>query len=286
MRAAGRALAALLILAGPAAAEARLVGVLDLEHPHPDFGGLSAIEVGADGRAVVMLSDRSLLVRGVIARDAAGTPAGVSLEVARLGHVSGRPMGRADSEGLAIRADGRAFVAFEGNRPRVWSWTGALDAAAAQLPPPPGRGRLTRNEGLEALAATPEGVLAISEKAVGGGHPVLLWTGRAWRSLPPLAADGRWAPVGADWGPDGALWLLERRFGGLAFASRVRRFSLSPGGLGGGEVVLQTPGGRHGNLEGLAAWRAPSGRVRLTMVSDDNFFSFQRGEIVEYEVGP
>jgi hypothetical protein len=41
---------------------------------------------------------------------------------------------------------------------------------------------------------------------------------------------------------------------------------------------------RHGNLEGLAVWQDALGTIRLTMLSDDNFNSFQRSEFVEYRV--
>jgi hypothetical protein len=44
-------------------------------------------------------------------------------------------------------------------------------------------------------------------------------------------------------------------------------------------MVSQT--GEHGNLEGLAVWRNGSGLV-LTMVSDNNFMSSQKQQIVEY----
>ena len=40
--------------------------------------------------------------------------------------------------------------------------------------------------------------------------------------------------------------------------------------------------GVHGNLEGLAVWQDPAGQIRLTMVSDDNYLPFMRGQIVEY----
>lgn len=42
----------------------------------------------------------------------------------------------------------------------------------------------------------------------------------------------------------------------------------------------------HDNLEGISVWQDPDGRIRLTMISDDNFMVFQRTEIVEYAVDP
>jgi hypothetical protein len=48
------------------------------------------------------------------------------------------------------------------------------------------------------------------------------------------------------------------------------------------EILLETPLGRHGNLEGLAVWRDNKRRIRLTMVSDNNFLAPLRSEIVEY----
>ena len=90
--------------------------------------------------------------------------------------------------------------------------------------------------------------------------------------------------TGADIGPDGALYLLERRITLAGFMSRVRRFSLSAPQLETpieGTVVYQSSPGKHGNLEGLSVWLDRSQNLRLLMIADDNQMIFQRGEIVE-----
>jgi hypothetical protein len=50
----------------------------------------------------------------------------------------------------------------------------------------------------------------------------------------------------------------------------VRRFAVSQAALSHEETVLETPRGRHDNLEGLAVWRDAGGAIMLTMISDDN----------------
>ena len=81
------------------------------------------------------------------------------------------------------------------------------------------------------------------------------------------------------------MYVLERHFAGIGgFASRVRRFTLSGDRIAREETLLETPLGAHDNLEGIAVWRGAGGRLRLTMISDDNFRFFQRTEFVEYAV--
>ena len=48
------------------------------------------------------------------------------------------------------------------------------------------------------------------------------------------------------------------------------------------EIVFETGTGTHDNLEGLSVWRDDQGRLRATMISDDNFLALQRTELVEY----
>ena len=90
--------------------------------------------------------------------------------------------------------------------------------------------------------------------------------------------------MGADVGPDGRLYLLERNFRGLlGFRSRVRRFGLGPDGITSTEELLSTGTLQYDNLEGISVWDDGLG-IRLTMISDDNFLPVQRTELVEYRV--
>ena len=35
-------------------------------------------------------------------------------------------------------------------------------------------------------------------------------------------------------------------------------------------------------MEGISVWRDPHGRIRVTLISDDNFFPLQRTMFAEY----
>ena len=245
------------------------------------FGGFSAIEVGDDGEAFVALSDRAVLVRGRFVRDAAGRIAEVVTEShERLRDAEGKPLrGRmADSEGLALAPDGRLFISFEGRaRVRVEGGDGAPPQV---LPRDPAFDAYGENRAFEALALAPDGaVLVIPEDVEGGGDfPVWRLGGdSAWRVAFAIPRRGNFLPTGADAGPDGRLYVLERAVAGLGFMSRVRVFGLDGGG---GATVFESRAGLHDNLEGLSV-RAEGGGIVMTMISDDNFRFFQRTEIVE-----
>lgn len=90
--------------------------------------------------------------------------------------------------------------------------------------------------------------------------------------------------MGADIGPDGRFYLLEREFTGVGFRSRVRRFDMSDTALTNEITLIESHLLRHDNLEGISVWRDAAGALRLTMISDDNFNFFQRTELVEYTV--
>ena len=62
----------------------------------------------------------------------------------------------------------------------------------------------------------------------------------------------------------------------------ARRWTITADGPMNEESLLETATGTHDNLEGVAIWRDNQGRLRATMVSDDNFFALQRTELVEY----
>ena len=66
------------------------------------------------------------------------------------------------------------------------------------------------------------------------------------------------------------------------FATRIRSFGRTEQGFDAGETLLVSRFGELDNMEGISAWRDPEGRIRLTLISDDNFFPLQRTQLNEY----
>lgn len=256
----------------------------------PAFGGWSGIEVSPDGRRFVTISDRGHIISGIFERDANDRIVNVKTgRIQPIPHSDGTsrlPRPYADSEGLALGKDGRLFISFEG-RHRVVSYPDTRAQSATALPKADVFNKLAINDGFEALAIGPDGALyALPEDTGGSGpFPVYRYANGEWGRYGHIPRHLKFAPVGADIGPDGRFYLLERKFAGVfGFASRVRRFDMTPDGLTGETVLLRSESGDHDNLEGIAVWSDSTGRIRLTMVSDDNFHRYQRAHFVEYVV--
>ncbi|SEP63642.1 hypothetical protein SAMN05428995_101357 [Loktanella sp. DSM 29012] len=250
----------------------------------PAFGGLSGLELNADGTRIWAQGDRGVLWTGVVTRDG-DQVTGITTDPPRVLRIStGEPVSgaTADPEGLALSADGTLFVSFEGLA-RVAAYPD-LDGPAVRVPRPDMFRGLQNNSALEALAIGPDGALYTLPERSGGTHrpfPVYRYAGGVWTTVFDIARTDAFLPVGADIGPDGLLYLLERDFTGFGFRSRVRRLPLDGSAS---ELLLQTRTGTHDNLEGISVWRDDAGDIRLTMVSDDNFRWFQTTEILEYRV--
>ncbi|KEO54430.1 esterase-like activity of phytase family protein [Thioclava pacifica] len=254
------------------------------------FGGFSGLELGPDGRDFVTQSDRTTIWRGQLDRDASERITGVTITEgpnwlhSSKGKVLTRHLG--DSEGLALAPDGSVYISFEGLA-RVSHFP--TDGGPAELlPRPKAFAKMKGNSSLEALAIDDLGTLyTMPEDSGSTRKPFPVWRYRngEWDQPFAIPRDGNWLPAGADFGPDGRLYVLERDFWGLlGFLTRVQVFDVQDDSLSGGDVLLQTGAGRHDNLEGISVWRDASGAIRLTMISDDNFFPFQRTEIVEYRL--
>jgi len=271
----------------PDAGRADFLGSFRWTDPDRRFGGLSGIELAADGAHFTVIGDRGIVFRGRLLREGTQTVGVERGPIEPLRNIAGAPLDGdwADAEGLAVTPGGRILVSFE-RRHRVLSYD-AVGGRAMGLPRHPAFAGLGHNNGLEALAMDVAGVLwALPEAPQDGVFPLFRFEGEGWTRPHALPARGPYLAVGADFGPDGRFYLLERDFAGIArgVSSRVRAFDFGPDGPEGEEVILVTPYGDFDNLEGISVWRDGAGAIRLTLVSDDNFNPLQRTEIVEYRL--
>lgn len=287
----GLAGAAMLILAG---AGAGLGGTLEMRGqvhwspPLAEFGGLSGIEMAPDGTGLHVISDRGHLFTARTLRDGAGDLTGLTITgrtplYGTKGEVP-RPFLQ-NAEALAMGDGSGFFVAYEA-WPRVWrydrpgavpAWTHAWDRFW----------HLLGNDGLEALALDPVGrLMAISGRPDGTPPGFAVWVHdgtTTWTGAPPFPARDGFTVSGADFGPDGALYLLERRFRWYrGFATRIRRLDLDDGRIVAETRLLDSPPGALDNSEGISVWRDARGGLRLTLVSDDNFNPLQRTLVTEF----
>jgi hypothetical protein len=240
-----------------------------------DFGGMSGILVDAGGEHMTAISDQGTIWQADIARDAAGRIDAITTTFrARLKDSKGAEVSgfRQDAEDLARGANGRVFVAFEGYA-RI-SGFDLPDLQPVALHDWEAFRKDWGNEAFEGLAMLSGGhLLAVIERAKDGAFLTFTETAAGWSAGPPIpAGEGGFAVAGADVGPDGRLYLLERRTTFLmSFVTRIRRFDVGPLGASEGEVVFQSEAGDLPNMEGISLWEAPDGATMVTLISDNAF---------------
>lgn len=252
------------------------------------FGGFSAPHLSQGGLSFMALSDDGVYVTGTFTRDTAGRiRAFATGPVTALSGPEGKPLPHhpSDSEGLAISADGTAYVSFEGPA-RVWRYA-ALGGLVVAMPDHADFAKMQNNRELEPLAIAPDGTLyTIPEisPAPEAPFPVYRFRNGGWDKPFTFPRIGGFMVSDATFGPDGRFYVMEREFlGPVGFATRLRRFDMTDAVFSAETVVLQTMPGAHDNLEGLSVWRDAKG-LRATMVSDDNFTAPVRSEIGEYRL--
>ncbi len=268
-----------LLWAAPVAAQITHLSTFHWNDDHPAVKGVSGIEVSDDGTQFVAVTDFGQMIFGRMLRDQGQLRAVTIQRTGLMKAQSGRDLVRSerDAEGIAIGPDGIPVVAFERIH-RVARFADPYGPAVylGTLFHDPG---LSGNSGLEALAVHPGGTLfAVAERAVGGRMPVYAFRRGNWTVEFHLDHEEGFFPVGADFGPDGKLYLLERRFAYLAFTSRIRVIDVTRRT---DTVIWTSRPGAFDNLEALATWTDADGRIRLTLVSDDNDNWFQSTQIVE-----
>jgi len=269
-------------------AGADFAGGWGLNSDDPNFGGLSGLALAEDNLLAVTDAG-GWVALGLID----GAPA--SAAIAYMKGADGRFLSgktENDAEGLAWR-DGIAFVSYERDF-RVEAFDlGSCGAAAravrvAALPGEFAAKPVDANSGPEALALTPEGALLFGYEGLADATSPIgqvladgtgRWTGRLAgnpKGFALVAMDTVRLPSGED-----REITLYRAFDPIRGARTVlvwgdgeaQRLTLS-------RPVLTD------NFEGLAADVLPDGRLRLWIVSDNNFSKLQRTLLYAFEVRP
>lgn len=209
------------------AQSAEHIGSYTWSEPTAEYGGFSGIEVSDDGMRFVVIGDKGVVVDGIFQRrDQTITGVFSTLQQLKNQHSGPLIKSQSDAEGLAIRTDGQIFISFE-HRHRIWSYS-HTSSAAEKLEKHPDFKHFKGNDGLEALAISADGTLyALLEKPENDLIPIYRYQDGQWDVPFHIPASHGYKPVGADFGPDGKLYLLERRLTSVfGFSSQIRRLSL------------------------------------------------------------
>ncbi|ESR24112.1 esterase-like activity of phytase family protein [Lutibaculum baratangense] len=281
----------------------RFIGGLQLDSRDDRFGGLSGLEISADGRDLLMVTDTGNMIQARLEEEA-GRPARlVDVEAWPLVGADGRRLGGkhgSDAEALRRAPDGkRVLVGFERDN-RVLSYEASPEGRVTEprlVPVPDAVRDLPHNQGLEALAVAPPGtprpgltvMFGEAERGDGRLHGwVLDAQGRELGTIYAEASDD-FSATDAVFTDEGDLILLERRYKPLfGVAMRIRRFaeaSIEPGAvLAGDTLITARMNYVVDNMEGIAFHRDEEGRAILTVVSDDNFNILQRNLLLRFEI--
>jgi hypothetical protein len=264
----------------------------------PGFGGFSGLWRSPDGRRIVAMSDNAQWLSARV-ETSDGLLSGLSDAVlAPILGPDGVPLRRTryyDTEGFTI-SGGVAYVSVERHHAILrFDWKGhGVKARGQMLPLPDAARHLPSNSGLEAVGVAPArsplsgALVAIAEQARDGDDaPTLgfILTGPHAGAF-EVARSDNFNVTDLGFLPDGELLLLERRFsllGGLA--ARIRRIpakAVRAGARIDGPVIFQTGGSDQvDNMEGMALHQE-RGETVVTLISDDNFRTFQRTLLLEF----
>ncbi len=243
--------------------------------------GMSDLEVRPDG-SLVAVGDEGDLFRGRIVLDAQGRLAGVTDgHISGLLGVDGKPLQgkeNADSEGLALLANGDLLISFE-EHDRIWLYPAA---GGPPHPVPSPAVQFPFNEGMEALAPDPErGPHAYFTGAETSGLTWLCNVNAACTDGPKVDLPLGFGLVAARRLPQGrTAWLL-RAYNPVTKSVIDIRITDAAGKT----IDQQQIRGplTVDNFEGLSAVPRADGTIRFYLISDDNFSPSQRTLLVAFD---
>ncbi|WP_120495402.1 esterase-like activity of phytase family protein [Kiloniella sp. EL199] len=279
-------------------------GGIKISSPHKRFGGLSGLEVSADGRSLLAIGDKGLWFTGRLNYDLNGNL--LSLTNGLLSTMRGtqgqnliRKKDR-DSESIALADNGAIYVSFERDH-RILEYSAPLATTTGSI-------RLPReftdiasnNRGIEALTwLTGDCLLAIPERTTtatskqGSVIEAYLWHQQSWDKL-YLEPNNNFLPTGLSSTPEGDLLLLEREFSFLeGFKTSLRFFPASeiqtalsmPDYVMRGDVLATFEGAQSiDNMEGISSRIGAKGEILIYLLSDDNLSFAQDTLLLMFEL--
>jgi hypothetical protein len=276
-----------------------LLAAYELTTEHPRFGGLSGLSFSADGKRLLMVSDRGRWFSAALEQDQ---------DSGLLRKLSGWRGGRLlRSDGAAVRGgkqiDAESIVVHHGvidvgfeQRHRVLRYARGLKQAPTPLWMPPQLAKAPRNGGLEAMTALPDGrLLAICEKYEDDADALRGWiidpAKKRAEALSLIPSDD-FKPTDLATLPGGDVLLLERAHsmlgGTRARFRRIAAASLKAGAkLVPKELARFDRRHRIDNFEGLAVQHhGKSGKLLIYVISDDNFSRLQRTLLYQFAMSP
>lgn len=276
----------------------------EITSPSSYWGGLSGIAVSKSGKRAALVSDAGFWsMMEFDYKDGKLLPPNASF-IGPLLTRKGNPLKRGrdrDAEAITLLKDdkffGQALISFEDNHRigRFKIGKKGISQPDTYLKLPAITKRLRGNAGLEAMAYLRAGkhkgtLVAIAQSKQDRQNNFIGWLVRGKHvtkirfTPPPLDTYRITDAVGLS---NGDLLLLERRYKFLTVNIQVRyvrQAELVSGKPIKGRVVLEANSHEHlvDNMEGIAAHTNAKGETIVTLISDDNFNSFQRTLLMQF----
>ncbi len=273
-------------------------GGLVLSSTDRNFGGISGLHIFAGGENFLAHSDRGYWVRGKFKLEGDRVAAIENADIAPMRGPDGRTLYSRrwhDTESLTV--DGDTFYVGIERRNQILRYRfGAEGFSALGIPiqVPNGIRELPYNQGLEGLAFVPKGMplagslLAVSERGLDKQGNILAFIlGGATPGSFTVKRSDNFEVSDAAISPSGHLIILERYFrffGGIHMRIRaIPLVDIKPYSLVDGKILIESgPSFEIDNMEALAITKNAAGEIIFTLMSDDNFNSFQRTILLRF----
>lgn len=263
-------------------------GGLVIRPPLKDFGGLSGLALEGP-RNAVFVSDKGAWVRLSFGLEDGWLTSVSDVSILPIIDTEGQPVVETavDAEDLTYDPGTGAFwVSFEREH-RIWRMD-AVGARPSETIRHPVWSTFAENTGVEALARDDQGRLWAIREASGDyarPFPIFIWD-RAGFTEKRLPRPSKHLVTGADFGPDGWLYITERKFSfTTGFDIRLRRLKYGEGADPvAEETLLELPSvSKIDNIEAIHVW-GEGDETLILIASDDNMFLLQRNILALFAI--